>query len=219
MGAKIIRHPRTGKPIPPKNKGKAAAGQRRGRAAAGQRAQRGRQNHRGYPDGHGPGGYTAGQRQGYAGQDGDGGDETVVVCEAPETTKKKFPWGTVLLTGIVSTAGVIAAYKIYEKFTGEKGGGRTSNPEPDTGQQALLNARDYLLLAAPGAENAIGRLPPPPQPVINTGPTQREIELMEREAVLRERMAEMEGFIQGQIASAQQQDNLSALLEAAEGDD
>lgn len=202
MGAKVIRHPRTGKPLGPK-KGRAAAGQQR-------RPQRGRTNHRGYPDGHGPGGY---RRQGYAGE--NGGDETVVVCEAPEKEKKKFPWGTVLLTGIVSTAGVIMAYKVYEKMTGDK----RPNPEPDTGHQALLNARDYLLLSAPGAEHAISRIPQPQPQIINAGPSQREIDLMEREAQLRERMAEMEGFMMGQQAAAQQQDNLSRLLEAAEDDD
>lgn len=198
MAAKVIRHPRTGKPLGPK------------KGRVGSRVQRGRQQHRGYPDGHGPGGYVGTNNQA-------GGDETVVVCEAPSEKKKKFPWGTVLLTGIITTAGAITAYKIYEKMTGEKGG-RTSNPEPDSGQQALLNARDYLLLSAPGAEHAINRIPPQPQ-IINAGPSQREIELMEREAQLRERMAEMEGFIQGQQAAAQQQDSLAALLDAMEGDD
>lgn len=204
MGAKVIRHPKTGKPTPPKKGAKASS-----RRRAGRRAQSGR--HRGYPDGQGPGGYATEQRQGYAGQ----GDETVVVCEAPEPTKKKFPWGTVLLTGVVSTVGVIAAYKMYEKFSGEKGG-RTSNPEPEP-QQGLLNARDYLLLSAPGAETAIGRMPQQPQ-VINAGVSQREMRLMESNAQLRERMAELEGFLQGQQAGAQQQDSLAALLEAAEAD-
>jgi hypothetical protein len=212
MAAKILRHPRTGQPLKPRgSKGGGGQGHAgRSRAAAGQqRQQRGRQNHSGYPDGHGPGGYAGTNGQ------GDGGDETVVVCEAPSTTKKKFPWGTVLLTGLVSTVGVIAAYKVYEKMTG--GDKLVKNPDPEP-QQGLMNARDYLLLTAPGAEQSLGRMPQQPQ-VINAGASAREIELMERETALRERMAEMEGFIQGQQAAAQQQDSLSALLEAAEGDD
>ncbi|MCK5642176.1 MAG: hypothetical protein KAJ19_15330, partial [Gammaproteobacteria bacterium] len=156
----------------------------------------------------GPGGYAGTNGQ------GDGGDETVVVCEATPATKKKFPWGTVLITGMVMTVGAIAVYKINEKLTGEK---RAANPEPDP-QQGLMNARDYLLLTAPGAEQALGRMPQQPQ-VINAGASAREIELMEREAALRERMAEMEGFIQGQVAAQQQKDDLTTLLEAAEGDD
>lgn len=212
MGAKILRHPRTGKPLGPK---KGRASQRAAQQRAAQRGtQHSQQNHRGYPPGHGPGGYV-----GTNGQAGDqaSGNETVVVCEAPSEKKKKFPWGTVLLTGVVSTAGVIAAYKLYEKFAGEKGG-RTTNPEPEGGQQALLNARDYLLLSAPGAEHAINRIPQQPQ-IINAGPSQREIDLMERETKLRERMAEMEGFIQGQQAAVQQEDSLTALLNVAEGSD
>lgn len=208
MAAKVIRHPRTGKPLgsrKPRGSGSGkSSGTGRGRAG-----QQGRQNHRGYPDGHGPGGY--------AGTNGQGdGDETVVVCEAPAAAaKKKFPWGTILITGMVMTVGTIVVYKVNEKLTGNK---VVKNPEPEGGQQALLNARDYLLLSAPGAENAIGRMPQQPQ-VINAGASQREIELMEREAKLRERVAEIEGFVQGQAAAQNQQDNLSMLLEAAEGDD
>ena len=207
MAAKILRHPKSNKPLRGKKQRTAAAapetdqptGQRRRRRGA----QRGRQNHRGYPEGQGPGGYAGAE-----------GDETIVVCEANPKEKKKFPWGTILITGMVMTVGTIVVYKLNEKFTGDK---RQTNPEPETGQQALLNARDYLLLSAPGAESAIGRIPQPPQ-VINAGPSQREIDLMEREAVLRERMAEMEGFIQGQVAAGQQKDGLAALLEAAEDD-
>lgn len=193
MAAKVIRHPRTGKPIQPK------------RGAQ----QRGRQNHRGYPDGQGPGGY---QRGSFAGANGD---ETVVVCESGDSKeKKKFPWGTVFITAMVTGFGVIVANKVYEKMSG---GAKQSNPEVDP-RRGLLDARDYLLLAAPGAENAIGRMPQQPQ-VINAGASQREIELMEQSAQLRERMAEMEGFLAGQQAASQQQDSLSALLAAAEDDD
>lgn len=203
MAAKIIRHPRTGKPIQPKNRRPGAPG----------RPTAGRQHHRGYagrtyPKGQGPGGYS-----GQEGVDEDG--RTVVVCEAPESKKSKFPWGTVLLTGIVTTVGVIVATKTFEKFSGDKA---QANPSEGP-QRALLDARDYLLLTAPGAENAISRLPQQPQ-YINTGASQREIDLMEREAQLRERMAELEGFMAGQQAASQnqQQSQLAALLAAADED-
>jgi hypothetical protein len=201
MAAKIIRHPRTGKPIQPK---KRPANGAPGRATAG------RQHHRGYagrtyPEGQGPGGYAG------EGEVIDEDGRTVVVCEAPKK-KEKFPWGTVLLTGVVTTVGVIFAHKAYDRFSGDK---TQANPSEGP-QRALLDARDYLLLTAPGAENAISRLPQQPQ-YINAGPSQREIDLMEREAQLRERMAEMEGFMAGQQAS--QQSTLASLMQDAEDDD
>lgn len=201
MGAKVIRHPRNTESAngPPK------------RGAP----QRGRPNHRGYPDGHGTGGY-AGQPQ------EEGG--TTVVCEAPKLAPKaKFPWGTVLLTGVVSTVGVIAAYKVYSKVTGGDDP-RRLNPEPEPVQNSLPTARDYLLLTAPGADNALGRMPQAPAPVVNPGPSAREIAAVEQASTDRARLAEIEGFIAGQVAAKQQQQqeqktDLSALLSAAESDD
>jgi len=85
------------------------------------------------------------------------GQSTTVICapgEKEKEKKKKFPWGTILLTGAVTTLGAIVVYKGYEKFTGEKkeGGGSTGEaPRLNPSHQSVLDAKNLLLLTAPGA--------------------------------------------------------------------
>ncbi len=91
------------------------------------------------------------------------GQSTTVVC-AQEKEKKKVPWGTILLTGGVSTAGAIMAYKAYEKFSGDKKeGGGGEAPKLNPSHQSILDAKNLLLMTAPGA----GRLNPYVQPLNN----------------------------------------------------
>ncbi len=90
----------------------------------------------------------------YAGQTEEqvqGGQSTTVVC-APEKEKKKFPWGTILLTGVVTTVGAIVAYKGYERLTSEKkSGGGDEVVKLNPSHQSVLDAKNLLLLTAPGA--------------------------------------------------------------------
>lgn len=130
-------------------------------------------------------------------------------------SESKFPWGTVLITGIVTTVGSIVAMRGYDYLTG-RNSERQANP-----QQATQNARDMLLMTAPGAMERLG------SGAFHTGPTEREMLLMEREAAARERLAELEGFMMAQQAAAnanaQNQQNahasLGQLLAAMEEED
>lgn len=164
------------------------------------------------------------RRRGFAGQD------TINVncppgqaAEGGGEKKSKFPWGTVFVTGIVTALGSIVAYRAYSHFSGknagEGGGAREANPSEN--KQRMLNARDMLLLTSPGAlENM------PNHPLLqqsNPGPTEREMHMMEREAALREKVAELEGFIMAQQAAAQaqqsQRTDMQMLLEAMDEED
>ncbi len=57
---------------------------------------------------------------------------------APTVTvkkKSKFPWGTIFLTGVVSTVGTIVAMKMYEAASKKRAGDDDLNAQRD----ALLN--------------------------------------------------------------------------------
>lgn len=157
------------------------------------------------PPGQGPGGYAGaeGESDGYAGAEG----ETVVVCEAVAPTgKKKFPWGTILLTGVVTTIGGLIVMEVYKKTKGEPE--RQPNPGSSLGP-----APDFVYLPGDAPPP-----PPPPAPVTNPGPTSREVMLFETNAQLRADLAQMEGFIRGQQAAQPKPDTLSDLIDAAEAD-
>lgn len=156
------------------------------------------------PEGRGPGGY--------AGQDTVEGDKVEVNC-APEAAatggkkdKKKFPWGTVFITGAVTAVGLSIGYKLFEKATGGGKEKAESNPRQ-------LGPHD-MLMAMPGAGNSIT-----PFAMMNQGPSERELQLLEREAQLRERLAELEGFIAAQTMQSQKQTDLERLMAQMDEDD
>lgn len=70
--------------------------------------------------------------------------------------KKKFPWGTVFLTGAVTAIGSIVAYKLYETATKKR--------ELDSDLEAQRNA----LLGNPGSHAIASGAPIAVQPVTNS---------------------------------------------------
>ena len=116
------------------------------------------------------------------------------------------------MTGAVTAVGSIIAYKAYEKFTGASA--HTTNPE-NSSQQAVMNARDMLLLASPGADKFVQNPAPPPQ---SSGvPAEHMMMLMEENAQLKADMAQLQGFMAAQ--QAQEEVERARLANLLEDDD
>jgi len=156
------------------------------------------------------------------------GDTVNVVC-APRNKKTSFPWRTIFLTAGVATIGTVVATKLIKSFSdsGDATDKAQLNPKAKSTQMSLREASIAALFASPNNSGAAIPNPltpvPLPAPALPAGPSHRELELVEREAVLRERLAEMEGFMSAQRQEAERKeieeakpkvDSLAALLAA-----
>lgn len=152
----------------------------------------------------------------------DGGYD--VECDTDEPTekvKKKTNWGKIVVTGALSAAGAIVAYRIYEKATGRQA---TSNqPVENPSRARVMDARDMLIMSSPGAAEHVHNpmlAAMAAAPAVNPGPSSREIDLSEQNAQLREQLAAIQAFMAGQKAaeSTPKHDPLAALIAGMDDD-
>lgn len=116
-----------------------------------------------------------------------------------------------MMTGAVTAVGSLVVYKAYEKLSGA----RVDNPESSS-QQAVMHARDMLLLAAPGAERYVHNPVPQQQQPPPGIPAEKMMALMEENARLQADMAQLQGFLAAQEAQkVAEQERIAALM----GDD